>query len=83
MPEDADFKNGLLWAESIIQQRQHSVKQQQTTTSNLKIALYVAGAIVIIGILIYIIQRAYRVPDPLSILDEVKSMISQTTFVNV
>lgn len=83
MPEDVDFKNGLLWAESIIQKRQHSVERHQNTTSNLKIALYVAGAIVVIGILIYIIQRAYKVPDPPSILDEVKNMIYQVTHVDV
>jgi len=77
MGDDSDFRDSLLWAESVVQDRQHNTKKKQETTSNLKIALYFFGAIVVLCVLYYIINRAYSTPDPMSILDEVKNMTNQ------
>lgn len=77
MSDDSDFRDSLLWAESVVQDRQHNTKKKQETTSNLKIALYFFGIIVIICLLYYIINRAYNTPDPISILDEVRNMTNQ------
>ena len=60
-----------------MQECQNNTKKKADTTSNLKIALYILVAIVIILVLIYIIHRAYKIPDPPSILDEVKDMTNQ------
>jgi len=77
MSGDKEFKDSLLWAETIVQERQHNTKKKVDATSNLKIALYVLVAVAVILLLIYIIHRAYKIPDPPSILDEVKDMTNQ------
>lgn len=77
MSENADFQKAQVWAERIIQERQHNVRRRQTTISNLQIAMYVIGAIIIILVLGYILRRGYMTPDPPSILDEIKSLTNQ------
>ncbi len=78
MASDEELRENLLWAETIVQDRQNNTKQRADTTGKLKVALYIFCAVIIIIALIYILHRAYKIPEPPSILDEVRDMTNQT-----
>lgn len=77
MSNDRELTDALMWAEAINRERQGNIKRKANNTSTLKIALYIFCAAIFILVVIYIINRAYKIPDPPSILEEVNKMTNQ------
>ena len=77
MASEEEIDRTRAYADKILNRRNEVAKKSEDTQGKIKLILYIIAALVVIGIIVYIIYQAYSVPEPPDILTEIKQFINQ------